>query len=192
VFTKPLNKFLRAFFFFIIFKVDTSAAAESLLPILRTNHYNFSRINKMTYREATTSDIPQIQIVRNSVKENTLSDPGLVTDKDCAEYLSVRGKGWVCTIDNRVVGFAIADLKDNNIWALFVHPDFENKGIGKRLHQIMLDWYFTQTKNTVWLGTAMNTRAEQFYRKAGWKETGMHGKEEIKFEMSYDDWKQHS
>jgi hypothetical protein len=38
-------------------------------------------------REAQPEDIPQIQIVRNSVKENTLSDPGLVTDKDCEEFL---------------------------------------------------------------------------------------------------------
>jgi GNAT superfamily N-acetyltransferase len=142
----------------------------------------------MIYREATIEDIPQIQIVRNSVKENTLSDPGLVTDKDCVDFLTVRGKGWVCTADNQVVGFAIADLKDNNIWALFVHPDYENKGIGKQLHHMMLDWYFAQTKKTVWLGTAFNTRAEQFYRKAGWTEAGTHGAEEIKFEMNYDAW----
>jgi hypothetical protein len=32
----------------------------------------------MTIREALITDIPQIQIVRNSVKENMLSDPALV------------------------------------------------------------------------------------------------------------------
>jgi len=142
----------------------------------------------MIYREAKVEDIPQIQIVRNSVKENTLSNPGLVTDKDCEEFLTVRGKGWVCEIDNQIVGFAIADLRDNNVWALFLQPEFENKGIGRQLHTIMLDWYFMQTKNTIWLGTAFNTRAEQFYRKAGWTEVGTHGSKEIKFEMTYDNW----
>ena len=142
----------------------------------------------MTIREAVISDIKQIQIVRNAVKENTLSDPNLVTDKDCEEFITERGKGWVCEIDNQIVGFAIADLKENNIWALFIHPDFEKRGIGRVLHKTMLDWYFAQTKTTVWLGTAFNTRAEQFYRKAGWTEVGMHGTKEIKFEMSYDDW----
>jgi hypothetical protein len=34
----------------------------------------------MTFREARLEDIPQIQIVRNAVKENTLSDPNLVTE----------------------------------------------------------------------------------------------------------------
>ena len=142
----------------------------------------------MIFREAKIEDIKQIQIVRNSVKENILSDPKKVTDEDCQEYMMVRGKGWVCEIENQIVGFAIADLKENNIWALFLHPKFEKKGIGKKLHKIMLDWYFTKTENKVWLGTAFNTRAEQFYRKAGWKEIGLNGTKEIKFEMSNEDW----
>lgn len=143
----------------------------------------------MIFREANIDDIRQIQVVRNAVKENTLSHPSLVTDQDCMEFLTNRGKGWVCEIDSRIVGFAIADLMENNIWALFLDPEFEKKGIGQKLHKIMLDWYFEQTKQTVWLGTAFNTRAELFYRKAGWIEVGMHGTKEIKFEMSYELWK---
>ncbi|MGX7666143.1 GNAT family N-acetyltransferase [Flavobacterium pedocola] len=144
----------------------------------------------MIFREAHIEDIPQIQIVRNSVKENTLSNPALVSDADCEEFLFKRGKGWVCETDNRIVGFSIADLEDNNIWALFVHPDFEKKGIGRKLHDLMLDWYFGQNKETVWLGTAFDTRAEAFYRKAGWTATGMHGTKEIKFEMTASEWLQ--
>ncbi len=53
----------------------------------------------------------------------------------------------------------------------------------------MLDWYFSRTQQTVWLGTAPNSCAEKFYRIAGWKEVGTHGKGEIKFEMEYEDWK---
>lgn len=142
----------------------------------------------MVFREAKIEDIKQIQIVRNSVTENTLSNPDLVSDKDCEEFLFERGKGWVCEIENQIVGFAIADLKDDNIWALFIHPDFEKQEIGKKLHDIMLDWYFKQSKEKVWLGTAFNTRAEHFYRKAGWTEVGMHGTKEIKFEMTRKDW----
>ena len=144
---------------------------------------------KMIFREARITDIPQIQVVRNSVKENTLSNPALVTDNDCENYLVNRGKGWVCEIDGRIVGFAIVDLMDHNVWALFVQPGFDKKGIGKKLHDDMLDWYFSQTDSTVWLSTAPGTRAEKFYRKAGWKEVGMHGKGEIKFEMAAASWK---
>lgn len=142
----------------------------------------------MIFREATIKDIEQIQVVRNAVKENRLSDPALVPDTDVAEYITKRGKGWVCEIDDTVEGFAIADLVDKNIWALFINPDFEAKGIGKKLHQLMMDWYFTQTTETIWLGTAPNSRAEKFYRMQGWKEVGMHGKNEIKFEMDFKSW----
>ena len=142
----------------------------------------------MIIREAKVEDIKQIQVVRNSVKENTLSDPGLVTDKDCEDFIITRGKGWVCEINNEVVGFSIVDLKDNNIWALFLKPEFEKRGISKQLHDIMLDWYFVQTRVNVWLGTSPDTRADLFYRKMGWTEIGKHGKNEIKFEMTYDNW----
>lgn len=141
----------------------------------------------MHFREATVSDIPQIQVVRNSVKENMLSDPALVPDKDCVEFLTVRGKGWVAETNNRITGFAIVDFKENNIWALFIHPDFEKQGIGKKLQSMMLHHYFSVTKEKVWLGTAPGTRAEQFYKLTGWKEAGMHGKE-TKFEMGFEDW----
>ncbi len=142
----------------------------------------------MNIREARVQDIPQMQIVRHSVKENVLSDPALVTDADSANYITRRGKGWVCEEDNVVIGFAIADLKGHNIWALFVRPDFERQGIGIRLHETMMDWYFNQTQETVWLSTAPGTRAEQFYRAAGWIETGTYGKGEIKFEMTFEIW----
>ena len=143
----------------------------------------------MIFREAIKADIPQIQVVRNAVKENMLSNPALVTDADCEEFLFVRGKGWVCEIDDVVVGFAIADLQENNIWALFVTPAFAEKGIGKKLHSIMLKWYFEQTDKTVWLGTEPNSRAEIFYSKTGWTKVGMHGSNEVKFEMTYNEWK---
>lgn len=142
----------------------------------------------MSIREATITDISQIQVIRNLVKENTLSNPNLVTNEDCKLFLTERGKGWVYEIESKVVGFAIADLMAQNVWALFVHPDFDGRGIGRKLHDTMLDWYFDKTKKTIWLGTAAKTRAETFYRAAGWVEIGMHSKNEIKFEMAYTQW----
>jgi len=53
----------------------------------------------MIFHEAKTTDIAAMQIVRHTVKENILSDPALVTDKDCEEFITQRGKGWVCEVD---------------------------------------------------------------------------------------------
>lgn len=141
----------------------------------------------MNFRHAEVEDIEQMQFVRNSVNENKLSDPNVISIGDYEEFLTKRGKGWVCEINDEIAGFAVVDLTENNIWALFVHPKFEDQGIGKQLHNIMLNWYFQQTKTPVWLGTAPGTRAEKFYKLSGWKEIGMHGKE-IKFEMTYGQW----
>lgn len=146
----------------------------------------------MKFRKAEIRHIPQIQFVRNSVKENMLSDPSLVPDKDVEDYITNRGKGWVCEVNEKVVGFSIVDLVDKNVWALFVHPDFEAMGIGKQLHRIMLEWYFLQTKEKIWLGTDPESRAYLFYKMQGWKEVGTHGKMEIKFEMDIDDWNNQS
>ena len=143
----------------------------------------------MIIREAQVADIPQIQVVRNSVKENMLSDPALVPDKDVVDYITRRGKGWVSEIDAVITGFSIVSVMDNNVWALFMDPNYEAKGVGKKLHDVMMDWYFAQTGKTIWLSTGPGTRAETFYRKAGWKETGLYGKGEIKFEMTFSDWK---
>lgn len=150
-------------------------------------HFKF-----MKFREANFGDIEQIQFVRNSVTENTLTNPRAITNEDCAEFITNRGKGWVCQIDNTIIGFSIVDLVDNNVWALFLKPEFERKGIGRQLQTIMLDWYFKQTKMTLWLGTAPGTRAENFYRKSGWTEIGTHGKGELKFEMTFENWRKSS
>jgi len=143
----------------------------------------------MIFREAFPGDISQIQRVRNSVNENVLSDPAIVTNADCERYLVERGKGWVCEAGNWIVGFSIVDLLDRNVWALFVDPHFEKMGIGRRLHEDMLAWYFSRADATLWLSTAPGTRAEGFYRAAGWKYVGLYRKTELKFELTADEWR---
>jgi GNAT superfamily N-acetyltransferase len=142
----------------------------------------------MRFREATVADISQIQRVRNAVKENQLSDPSLVTDAHVEDYITRRGRGWVGEKDNEIIGFAIVSVLDKNVWALFVHPAHDKKGIGRQLHDLMMNWYFENTTDTIWLSTSPGTRAESFYLKAGWKETGLYGKGEIKFEMTAAEW----
>jgi GNAT superfamily N-acetyltransferase len=143
----------------------------------------------MIFREAFKKDITRMHAIRTAVRENALSDPARITAADYEEFLFKRGKGWVCEVDELIVGFAIADLKENNIWALFVHPDYESEGIGRKLHDKMLHWYFLQTSHTVWLSTSPDTRAEKFYSGAGWKAAGIAANGESRFEMSAQNWK---
>ena len=143
----------------------------------------------MIFRQALVADIAQIQVVRNAVKENMLTDPALVPDTDVKDYITRRGRGWVCEMNGLITGFSIVSVIDRNVWALFIDPRFEGMGIGRKLHDDMMDWYFSQADYTVWLSTSPGTRAERFYRNAGWREAGIYGKGEIKFEMTPDEWK---
>jgi GNAT superfamily N-acetyltransferase len=139
----------------------------------------------MNIREATLAAIRQIQVIRHTVTENILSNPELAIDKDCEEFISKREKGWACEIEGEIIGLSIIDLRDNNVWALFLHPNQKKKGVGRLLHDLMLDWYFEQTSQKICLGTSPKTRAEIFYKKTNWREVGKYGKNEIKFEMTY-------
>lgn len=142
----------------------------------------------MIIREAAIKDIGQLQTIRTSVTENALSDPAMIKVEDYQEFLLVRGKGWVMEAEEIILGFAIVDLLENNVWALFILPGSEQRGIGRRLHDQMLDWYFAQTDSQIWLSTSPGTRAVDFYQKAGWAETGTYGKGEIKFTMTSTQW----
>jgi GNAT superfamily N-acetyltransferase len=146
-------------------------------------------MDAFTIRPATLADIADIQRVRHSVRENRLSDPSRVTDADVADYICRRGRGWVAMVGEVVVGFAVADLEDHNVWALFVHEDWERRGIGAALHREMMDWYFGQTAATIWLSTAPGTRAAAWYPRAGWRRVGMTAGGEVRFEMDEADWR---
>jgi len=123
----------------------------------------------MNFREARIEDIPALFEVRGSVRENVLSDPRKVTREMCAAYLGESGKGWLCEIEGEVVGFSVAALADASIWALFVKPAYEGRGIGKTLLRLATDWLFEMNAATIALSTDPHTRADRFYREQGWQ-----------------------
>jgi GNAT superfamily N-acetyltransferase len=126
--------------------------------------------------------------IRTAVRENQLRNPALVQPQHYRPLLSEHGRGWVAEVRGRIVGFAVADLTRSNVWALFVDATFEGKGIGRQLHDIMMDWLFASGAERVWLATDPGTRAERFYRSAAWRYAGTQPTGEVRFEMCRDDW----
>ena len=137
----------------------------------------------MALRVATADDIVRMHEIRTAVRENRLSSPDRIRHEDYAALLSGSGRGWVFEQDGVVVGFGIADDLRRNIWALFVAPECEGQGIGRALLEAMTTWMFAQSDAAVWLTTAPKTRAEGFYRAAGWRETGLENGE-LRFERA--------
>lgn len=136
------------------------------------------------YRPALVADIPQLMEVRFAVRENVLRNRALVTEQMYVDYLTCRGRGWVAESAGCIVGFSIIDMEGHSVWALFVHPDYAEQGIGRHLHELMLAWYFAQTTQPIWLSTSPCTRAEGFYRRLGWQDTGRTAEGEVRFERT--------
>jgi GNAT superfamily N-acetyltransferase len=141
----------------------------------------------MRLRRTTKTDLPEVGRVRMSVNENRLSDLSVLNPEDIDRVLGDGGT-WVCEVDDRIVAFAMADLANANVYGLFVEPGYEGQGIGRRLHNTMLDWLFEAGVPKVWLSTETGTRAESFYRRAGWTAEGIRPNGEIRFTMSRERW----
>jgi GNAT superfamily N-acetyltransferase len=123
-------------------------------------------------RNATEIDIPRIMEIRANVRENRLRDPSRVKVENVRWYVENPGL-FVWEQDGEVVGFSAADPRDGNIWALFVDEAYERRGIGRALFERACDVLFEARCPRIWLTTWPGTRADRFYRNAGWRVTGM-------------------
>lgn len=142
-----------------------------------------SRVGTLAFREATVEDIPALSEVRSSVRENVLSDPRKVTPKMYAAYLSDLGKGWLCEDDGEVVGFSVANRGDASIWALFVKPGYEGRGIGTRLLKLAAGWLFDAGASSISLSTVANTRADRVYERLGWERGEVGADGEVRYRL---------
>lgn len=132
-------------------------------------------------RQASISDIADIQRVRRSVRENRLTSTS-ISDGQVRESIEETGRGWVVESGGQVVAFAVGNAETGNIWALFVHYDHERRGYGRLLHDTMVEWLFSQGLRRLWLTTEPHTRAQRFYEAAGWKCLGSTDSGELRYE----------
>ena len=129
-----------------------------------------------------------MSVVRLAVRENRLSTPDRITPAMYADYLGPIGRSWVCCdARGRLVGFSSAALptpkSDASIWALFVLPELEGRGLGKRLLALATEWLFAQDAPRIVLGTAAATRADAFYERLGWRRGKMIDAIEVEFTL---------
>lgn len=132
-------------------------------------------------RPAVAADIPGIQRVRASVKENRLVST-TISDEDVRVAIEETGRGWVVEEEGEVAAFAVGNATTGNIWALFVRPESERRGYGRQLHDAMIDWLFAAGLDRLWLTTAPGTRAQRFYEAAGWKLAGTTDQGDLRYE----------
>jgi GNAT superfamily N-acetyltransferase len=78
------------------------------------------------------------------------------------DHILIENNVWVVELEHRPVAFMA--MKDNFIDQLYVHPAYQNRGIGKAF----LDYARELSPEHVWLYTLqINTNARLFYEKNG-------------------------
>jgi len=134
-------------------------------------------------RPAMLSDVTAMHRIRLAVRENVLSDPSRIRSSHYVEMLTRYGRGWVAELDAEVVGFVIADGVRHRLWALFVAPPFESRGIGRTLLGTAVGWLVAAGAVPVTLTTEPGTRAARFYEAGGWRPVGREPNGETRYEL---------
>jgi GNAT superfamily N-acetyltransferase len=134
-------------------------------------------------RKARVGDVPAMNHLRLQVRENRLSDPGRITAAMTTQAITAEGRGWVWVEQGEILGFSIARDANPSIWALFVLPGHEGRGIGGALHDAAVDWLWSRGAPRIWLSTDPDTRAARFYRDRGWRETAALPSGEVRLEL---------
>ena len=136
---------------------------------------------------ATPDDIETLFDIRTSVAQNHQSREELshlgVTPERLAEMLQTRSRAWLCHAEGTAAGFSMADSARATVFALFVRPGFEGRGIGRRLMAEAEAWLFAQGWDQIWLATGddESLRALGFYRHLGWVPAGVLDDGQIRF-----------
>lgn len=133
----------------------------------------------------TVSDLPKVFSVRVSTIENSVTMQELeeeyeLTPESLAAAMLLNIRGWVCEIDDRIAGFAMGDNESGEMTVIAVLPEYEQRGIGRRLLAKVRDWLFQSGHDEIWLVTTQDAsfRAYGFYLSQGWTATGEYIEEE--------------
>jgi GNAT superfamily N-acetyltransferase len=135
----------------------------------------------MLFREITPADVDALFAVRTATRENRLSREELalrgITEDAVRARLARSFRGWLCECDGRVVGFAMGDGGAGELEVVAVLPEYEGRGIGTRLLELVETWLRSLGWPELWLFTDPDPalRAYAFYTRRGWTDAGLEG-----------------
>jgi GNAT superfamily N-acetyltransferase len=127
-------------------------------------------------RRIVEADIPELFRVRVATWHNPNGAEELarfgITPESVATQLRTTHCGWLWEVDGRVVGFAIGDRSNGEMWVIAVLKEHEGQGIGGRLLRAVETWLFSEGWKEIWLTTDLDPafRAVGFYRSQGWED----------------------
>jgi GNAT superfamily N-acetyltransferase len=133
-------------------------------------------------RQATTLDLPRISEVRHGTAENRLEDASLVTPDEVEWYLN-EAIFLVSENEAGIQGFTCANHQTGYIWALFVIDGAQGRGHGTALLDEAIARLQQAGHRQAFLTTGKDTKAGDFYRSKGWRQTGIDRRGEAVFRL---------
>ncbi|MFE4588728.1 GNAT family N-acetyltransferase [Streptomyces laurentii] len=135
------------------------------------DRYERPLVKGLAVRIAGEADIDAVFDIRTSVRENHLSHEQLtelgITKESVKEALAASPCLWIAEVEGQAAGFAMADTEAGSVFACFIRPQFEGRGLGRMLMQ-RAEAFLFERHATVWLTTDTSSRAPSFYRRLGW------------------------
>lgn len=128
----------------------------------------------ITYRELQPTDMAAIFEVRIKTWHNPHGAEELlrlgITPESVIAMLHTSHRGWVAVDAGQVIGFVMGNQQTGEMWVIAVLPEYENRGVGRRLLTLVEDWLWSAGWKELWLTTDPdeNFRAVGFYRRLGW------------------------
>lgn len=140
-------------------------------------------------RTATQDDIDTLFRIRTSVVQNHLSAEQMaelgITPQVLAESIEAAPCVWVAEVDGRAVAFAMVDLAEGEVFALFVLPAYENLGLGRQLMAVAEAALFEHHERLYLITDGRDEiRANGFYQRLGWVVVGQVDGDDVRYEKS--------
>lgn len=129
----------------------------------------------MNYREITPNDMPAIFDVRINTWHNPNGKEELermgITPTSVCKMMESTHRGWLCEVDDQVIGFVMGNKETAEMWVIAVLEEFEGRGIGGKLLTLIEEWLALEGLSESWLTTypTEGTRAIGFYLHQGWE-----------------------
>ena len=131
---------------------------------------------ELSYREIAPDDMVAIFDVRVRTWHNPNGAEEMarmgITHEAVIALMGKSHRGWLAEDDGKVVGFVMGDKTTGEMWVIAVIAEYENKGIGRALMELVEGWLIQEGCKELWLTTDPDEsyRAVGFYRRLGWED----------------------
>lgn len=140
-------------------------------------------------RLATLADIDTLFAIRTAVVQNHLSHEQMadlgITPQALADSVREAPCVWLAEVEGRPAAFSMVNFADGEVFAMFVLPVYEGRGLGRQLMAVAETALF-EHHQTLYLITdgRDEIRANGFYQRLGWTKVGRVEGDDVRYEKS--------